>query len=83
MSIDPIATTKRILRFLNLDETPAQKFDDAAQQEIMNEAFEGITKRTDRCVGRALDWSILQRQHDAGVVLGRGEYESATMLIFD
>lgn len=71
LSKDPIATTERMLRFLELDEAPAQRFEysvqnrpetyppyDAESDHIMSVAFEGLTERTDRLVGRALDWSM-------------------------
>lgn len=68
---DPLAATARLLRFLDLDEAPAQLFDysakyrnspwqpyDGESDQIMSVAFEGLTERTDRLVGRGLDWSM-------------------------
>lgn len=67
----PVATVERILRFLELDPSPASTFDytamnrnetrepyDADADRFMSAAFNGLTERTDTLVGRALDWSM-------------------------
>jgi hypothetical protein len=72
LSKEPIGTTERILRFLDLDPTPTKTFHfqiknqidgngasyDAESDRIMTAAFEGLTSRTDRLLGHALDWSM-------------------------
>ena len=72
LSRDPLSTTESILRFLELDPAPARHFKfetknrhedtkpsyDPRCDEIMARAFEGLTARTDRLVGRRLDWSV-------------------------
>jgi len=71
LSLDPLATTQRILRFLDLDPEPARDFDfsvrhrnssyekyDADSDQIMSLAFHGLVERTEEIVGRALDWSV-------------------------
>lgn len=72
LSKDPVATTQEILRFLDLDPAPAADFNyeiknrredavaayDAECDSIMSAAFAGLTERTDRIIGRELDWSL-------------------------
>jgi hypothetical protein len=69
---NPINTTKRILRFLDLDPTPAPHFNfsinarwensyepyDARSDQIMSTQFAGVTQRTEELVGQSLDWTI-------------------------
>jgi hypothetical protein len=68
---DPLGITQSILRFLDLDPAPAQHFTfdiqhkgayhdsyDEHSNEIMNRAFDGLIERTERVVGRQLDWSM-------------------------
>jgi len=72
LSKEPIATTERILRFLDLDPAPARHFNfdiknrievnkpqfEAESDQLMSVAFEGLIERTDRLVGSTLDWSL-------------------------
>ena len=73
LSHKPLATTESILRFLDLDPSPAKNFDfrvrgwsgragapawDSESDQIMNAAFDGLTERTDILIGRALDWTL-------------------------
>lgn len=71
LSSAPVETTQEIMRFLNLDPAPVKHFDFQAKNrtrtpyrsycdesdKVMSAAFEGLTDRTDRVVGRRLDWS--------------------------
>ena len=71
LATEPVVTTEGILRFLDLDPTPAQHFDftdkwcsvsyepwDGRSDQIMTLQFEGVSQRTDQLVGRSLDWSL-------------------------
>jgi hypothetical protein len=72
LSRDPVGTTKEILRFLDLDPVPAESFNfsakngndpsgppiDCESDTIMTSMFGDLTKRTERVVGYALDWSM-------------------------
>jgi hypothetical protein len=69
---EPVATIEGVLRFLDLDPTPAQHFDfsikgrwetgyapyDAESDQIMSSQFEGLTQRTEQLAGQSLDWSV-------------------------
>lgn len=71
LSFAPIETVQEIVRFLGLDPAPVKHFNFEAKNrtrssyraycgesdKIMSAAFEGLTDRTDRLVGRCLDWS--------------------------
>lgn len=71
LSSAPVKTTQEIMRFLDLDPAPVKHFDFQAKNrtrtpypnyceesdKIMSAAFEGLTDRTNRLVGRRLDWS--------------------------
>jgi hypothetical protein len=72
LSRDPIGTTERTVRFLGLDPSPVRQFNfeimnrheaikptyEIECDEIMDLAFEGLTERTERLVGHAIDWSL-------------------------
>lgn len=69
---NPLGTTEEILRFLDLDPAPARRIDfsirnrrdnreppyDEECSAFLTEAFSGVTERTERLVGRSLDWSM-------------------------
>lgn len=69
---EPVATIEGILRFLELDETPARHFDfsikgrwehsyepyDAESTRIMGLRLDGLAQRAEQLVGRSLDWSM-------------------------
>jgi hypothetical protein len=71
LASDPAATTGKIAAFLELDQASLRQFDFqisndggphepfcAESDKLMDEAFAGLTDRTDRLVGRHLDWSM-------------------------
>lgn len=72
LSKEPISTTDRVLRFLELDSAPAKTFKfevknrlehsfapyDGESDRVMTVAFDGVTERTDRLLGQTLDWSL-------------------------
>jgi hypothetical protein len=71
LSADPARTTGKIAEFLGIDHAPLRELDSqifnadgphepfsAEADKIMDEAFAGLTERTDRLVGRPLDWSL-------------------------
>jgi hypothetical protein len=72
LSKEPVATTEHILEFLQVDPASARQFDfkvmnrwesnyepyDSKSDDLMSLQFEGLTERTDRIVGRAIDWSV-------------------------
>ena len=70
LASDPAAATGKIAAFLDLDQAPLRQFNFEASngsgpyepccaesERLMDEIFAGLTERTDRLVGRPLDWS--------------------------
>ncbi|WP_298352701.1 sulfotransferase [Rhodoblastus sp.] len=71
LSRDPLSAIKDIAKFLDIRYAPFRsikswKFNadeaadprPAAAEKILNAALDGVTQRTDRLVGRKLDWSL-------------------------
>lgn len=71
LAADPARETGRIIAFLGLDAAPIERFTfrksnrdgphepyGAEAEAIMAAAFEGLTDRVDRLVGRTLDWRL-------------------------
>lgn len=71
LAAGPAPATARIIEFLGLDRQPLRQFAfaianyggpftpyDSECDRLMDEAFAGLTVRTNRLVGRPLDWSL-------------------------
>jgi hypothetical protein len=71
LSSDPAGTTRRILAFLDLEESPVQQFNFqvlneggpyepfcAESDDLMSESVAGVMERTERLIGRPLEWSL-------------------------
>ena len=71
LAADPARETGRMLAFLGLDAAPTERFRfpksnrggphepyGAEAEAIMDSAFDGLTDRVDRLVGRPLDWRL-------------------------
>ncbi len=71
LSRDPVLAIKGVVRFLDIDYRPFRSIESwkfnadeasdpppVAAEKILNAALDGVTQRTDRLVGRKLDWSL-------------------------